>query len=141
MAQKNLRRKFRTNLLIKRGLKESIEKLFEKICSKIKNNLKKNPITQINQSLNILKPFYQMKLMKVRNNLVKVPIELVERQQQTFVVRFIISTHSQNSHHFLSKKVAIDLLSSLDLSGNALKVCQMFQKNVETNKVFVDYRF
>lgn len=142
MVQRNLTKEiYKTNLFLLKGLKENTEISFRKTCSLIKKQKNKNPIIQIKQAIEIIKPFCETKSLKMKSSVTKVPIEMTRKRQQLVATRFFLSAIREKKSLFIHEKLANELIGILNLTGNSLKICESFQKNVEINKIFIQYRF
>lgn len=142
MEQKNLVKQiYKINLLLSEGLKEKTEIMFKKTCFLIKKRNKQNPFIQIKNAIQIIKPFCETKSIKMKNNITKVPVEIAKSRQQLLATRFFLNAVKEKKFFFLHEKISNELINILNLTGNSLKICESFQKNVETNKIFIQYRF
>lgn len=142
MEQKNLTRQiYKTNLLLSKGLKENVELSFKKICFLIKKQKKKNSVIQIKEAIEIIKPFCETKSVKMRNSVTKIPVEITKNRQQLLATKFFLTSVKEKKGSFLHNKLSFELIGIINLTANSLKICESFQKNVETNKVFIQYRF
>jgi small subunit ribosomal protein S7 len=140
--QKSLAKQiYKTNLFLLKGLKENTEVSFRKACFLIKKQKKQNPVAQIKQAIEIIKPFCETKSIKLKNNITKVPMEITKKRQQLFATRFFLSAVREKKTNFLHEKLSSELIGIIGLTSSSLKICENFQKNVETNKVFIQYRF
>jgi ribosomal protein S7 len=143
MEQKSLSKELnKTNLYLKKGLKENTEIFLRKTCCLIKNKSKKNPLIFIKKTVRIIKPFCEIKTIKIKGSLIKVPIETSKKRQQLLVSKFILlSLNYKNSFLFIYDKLSNELIKLNALTGNSIKICDNFKKNVETNKIFMQYHF
>lgn len=142
MVQKNLAKEiYKTNLFLLRGLKENTERSFRKTCCLIKKQKKHSPIIQIKNAIEIIKPYCETKSVKMKNTVTKVPVEITRKRQQLIATRFFLSAVRGKKSSFLHEKLSNELIGILNLNGNSLKICESFQKNVEVNKIFIQYRF
>lgn len=142
MEQKNLAKQiYKTNLFILKGLKENTELSLKKTCYLLKKQNKKNSIIQIKQAIEIIKPFCETKSVKMKNNVTKIPVEITRKRQQLLATRFFLNAVRERKSVFLHESLSSELCGILNLASSSLKICESFQKNVETNKIFIQYRF
>nr|NP_066489.1 ribosomal protein S7 [Rhodomonas salina]AAG17760.1 ribosomal protein S7 [Rhodomonas salina] len=142
MEQKSLIKEvYKTNLFLLKGSKENIEILFRKNCFSIKKQKKQNSIIQIVEGVRMIKPFYETKSMKTRSKVTQVPIEISRKRQQLLATKFLLTAVSEKKSSFLHNKLTNELIGIINLNANSLKIRENFQKNVETNKIFIQYRF
>lgn len=142
MERKNLAKHiYKTNLFLLKGSKENTEIFFRKTCSSIKNQKKESPISTMIEAIEIIKPFCEAKSVKMRNNITKVPVEITKKRQQLLATRFLLTAVREKKSNFLHQKLSDEINGILSFTSNSLKICESFQKNVETNKIFIQYKF
>jgi small subunit ribosomal protein S7 len=142
MEQKNLNKQiYKINLFLIKGFKEKTEISFRKTCLIMKKQRKQNPIIQIKQAIEIIKPFCETKSIKMKNNITKVPIAITKKRQQLIATRFFLTAIKEKRSSFLHENLSNELIGTLNLTATSLKICESFQKNVETNKIFIQYIF
>tara|TARA_Y100000385_G_C13096466_1_gene641636 strand:- start:290 stop:718 length:429 start_codon:yes stop_codon:yes gene_type:complete len=142
MVQKSLVNEiYKKNLFLSKGCKENVELCFKKACSLIKKKTKQNPILQIKQGINIIKPYCETKSIKMKNNVTRIPVEITKKRQQLLATSFFLKAIKEKNKSFLHNKLSNEILNILTLSSTSLRICENFQKNVEINKIFIQYRF
>lgn len=142
MVQKNLINEiYKKNLFLLKGRKENVELSFKKTCCLLKKKTKQNSILNFKKSINMIKPYCETKSIKMKNNITKIPIEITKKRQQLLATNFFLNAIKEKNSLFLCDKLSSEIINILSLSGNSLKICENFQKNVETNKIFIQYRF
>ena len=142
MVQKNLVNEiYKKNLFISKGFKEIVELSFKKACHLIKKKTKQNPILQIKQGINTIKPYCETKSVKMKNNITRIPVEITKKKQQLLATSFFLKATKEKNLFFLHNKLSNEILSISTLSSSSLRICENFQKNVEINKIFIQYRF
>ena len=107
---------------------------------KIKKILK-NPSLQIKQDINTIKPYCETKSVKMKNNITRIPVEITKKKQQLLATSFFLKATKEKNLFFLHNKLSNEILSISTLSSSSLRICENFQKNVEINKIFIQYRF
>nr|YP_009476667.1 ribosomal protein S7 [Storeatula sp. CCMP1868]AVM81160.1 ribosomal protein S7 [Storeatula sp. CCMP1868] len=132
---------YKIKLFTKRGLKEKTEIFFKKICLEVKKNQKKSPILEIKKATEIVKPFYEIQLKKTRTKTTKIPFEIKQKKQQLLATQFFITGLKENKRNFFHKQLLDEVIGTLNLTSASLKFCENFQKMVEINKIFIEYRF
>lgn len=142
MEQRKIcRQLFKTNLLIKKGSKQKIESYLKKVYLLLKKRKAKNSLNLTIKSVKTIKPFYKLFFLRFRSNFLKIPIEINNKEQQILATKFFILNLKTKKNIFLHEKITIQIVETLNLTSGALKSCETFQKNVESNKVFIEYRF
>ena len=143
MEQKNLAKELnKTNLFFRKGLKANTEKFLQRTCCLIKKKLKKKPLIFVEKAMRIIKPFCEIKTIKIKGNLIKIPNETSKKRQQLLASKFILlSLNEKKSFFFIHNKLSNEFISIKTLNGSSIKICDTFQKNVETNKIFMQYHF
>ena len=84
-------------ILQKKGLKELAELTIKESLSILKKDIKKHPLIIFVLSLTKLKPFCQIKSIKISGNIYKIPVEITKNKQQTIILKWIIFNVLQNS--------------------------------------------
>ena len=107
---------------------------------KIKKILK-NPSLQIKQDINTIKPYCETKSVKMKNNITRIPVEITKKKQQLLATSFFLKATKEKNLFLLHNKLSNEILSISTLSSSSLRICENFQKNVEINKIFIQYRF
>ena len=74
--------------------------------------------------------------------MIKIPNETSKKRQQLLASKFILlSLNEKKSFFFIHNKLSNEFISIKTLNGSSIKICDTFQKNVETNKIFMQYHF
>ena len=122
-------------ILQKKGLKELAELTIKESLSILKKDIKKHPIIIFVLSLTKLKPFCQIKSIKISGNIYKIPVEITKNKQQTIILKWIIFNVLQNSKLSLKKKITKEIIDSLYSISKTTKMCDDFHKIAESNKL------
>ena len=123
-------------ILQKKGLKELAELTIKESLSILKKDIKKHPIIIFVLSLTKLKPFCQIKSIKISGNIYKIPVEITKNKQQTIILKWIIFNVLQNSKLSLKKKITKEIIDSLNRKIERTK--NILLRN--EMKVFIYYR-
>jgi small subunit ribosomal protein S7 len=122
-------------ILQKKGLKELAELTIKESLSILKKDIKKHPLIIFVLSLTKLKPFCQIKSIKISGNIYKIPVEITKNKQQTIILKWIIFNVLQNSKLSLKKKITKEIIDSLYSISKTTKMCDDFHKIAESNKL------
>ncbi len=142
MEQRNLTKQiYKTNLFLKIGFKENIEDSFRKTCLLLKKHKKQNPLLQIKKAIELITPFCETKSIKMKNIVTNVPVEITKKRQQLLATRFLFIAIKEKKKSFLYNNLTLEVFEILNITGNSFKLCENFQKNVEINKIFIQYRY
>jgi small subunit ribosomal protein S7 len=107
------------------------------ILKKIK---KTNPISVIAFSVEIVKPFCEIKSLKIGGSNYKVPTEIHPVRQRVLAIKFIVSNSNKRNEKFASYRVAMEIFDTFSLSSQSIKKCDDVHKIAEANKVYIQYR-
>lgn len=125
---------------LKSGKKEGFENLFRQSLSILKKIKKTNPIRLICLSVEIVKPFCEIKNLKIGGSNYKVPTEIDPIRQKILALKFLVLNSIKRSEKSGSRKIAMEVFDTIELSSQSIKNCDDIHKTAETNKLYVQYR-
>nr|YP_010835011.1 ribosomal protein S7 [Cryptomonas gyropyrenoidosa]WFQ82686.1 ribosomal protein S7 [Cryptomonas gyropyrenoidosa] len=130
---------FFTKNLQKSGLKESCELTFKNVFSTIKKDTKKNPFSIFKKSLDLSRPFCEIKSIKVSGNSHKIPVEISINRQKILVCRWILSNSFKNSNN-LTANLTEEIINTSKLISKTIKICDEFHNIADSNKIYIKFK-
>jgi small subunit ribosomal protein S7 len=122
------------------GDKNITENIIRNSFSLIKKIKKTNPISILCSSIEIVKPFCEIKRLKIGGSNYKVPTEIHPTRQKILAIKFLVSNAIKRNEKTASRCVAMEILDTFDLSSQSIKNCDDVHKTAEANKVYIQYR-
>ena len=122
------------------GNKEVSENIMKHSLAILKKIKKKNPISVISSSVEIVKPFCEIKSLKIGGSNYKVPTEIHPVRQRVLAIKFIVSNSNNRNEKFASYRIAMEIFDTFSLSSQSIKKCDDVHKIAEANKVYIQYR-
>ena len=122
------------------GNKEVSENIMKHSLAILKKIKKKNPISVISSSVEIVKPFCEIKSLKIVGSNYKVPTEIHPVRQRVLAIKFIVSNSNKRNEKFASYRIAMEIFDTFSLSSQSIKKCDDVHKIAEANKVYIQYR-
>merc|ERR1712100_670834 len=108
--------------------------------SKIKKIKKTNPINILSSSVEIVKPFCEIKRLKIGGSNYKVPTEVNPVRQRVLAIMFLVTNSIKRNEKCASKSIALEVFDTISLSSQSIKNCDDVHKIAEANKVYIQYR-
>ncbi len=122
-------------ILQKKGLKELAELTMKESLSILKKEIKEHPLLLFVVTLTKLKPFCQIKSIKISGNIYRIPIEITKNKQQIIVLKWMALNVLQTKKMSLKKKITKEITESLYSISKTTKMCDDFHKIAESNKL------
>ena len=101
---------------------------------------KTNPISVVSSSVEIVKPFCEIKSLKIGGSNYKVPTEIHPVRQRVLAIKFLVSNSVKRNEKSASSRVAMEIFDTFSLSSQSIKNCDDVHKTAEANKVYIQYR-
>lgn len=127
-------------LHLTKGNKHTSERSTAQSLSLIKKIKKTNPISVVHLSIQAVKPFCEIKSLKIGASNYKVPTEINPIRQRVLGIRFLISNSKKRNEKSLPQRIAMEIFDTIALSSQSLKSCDDLHKTAEANKVYIQYR-
>lgn len=128
------------NTLQKSGKKQTTELFLKKCFSFFKKQFKTNPNIYFYFCLQKIKPFCEIKSLKIGSKLYKIPVEIKETKQKSLTIRWLILSSFKKLDLFYKVKLVKEVIDINNFVGNTIKICEDYNKLTEINKLFVYYR-
>jgi|TARA_B110000967_G_scaffold171907_1_gene182650 small subunit ribosomal protein S7 len=122
------------------GNKQISENVIRSTFSILKKIKKTNPISIISSSIEIVKPFCEIKSVKIGGSNYKVPTEIHPVRQRVLAIKFLVSNSMKRNEKSSSRCVAMEIFDTFSISSQSVKNCDDVHKIAEANKVYIQYR-
>ena len=122
------------------GNKETSENILRHSLSVLKKIKKTNPIRIMCSSIDLIKPFCEIKNLKIGGSNYKVPTEIHPVRQRVLAIKFLVSNSVKRNEKSSSRRIAIEIFDTCSLSSQSIKSCDDVHKIAEANKVYIQYR-
>ena len=127
-------------LYLTKGKKQLAENILRRSFSILKKIKKTNPINILSSSVEIVKPFCEIKSLKIGGSNYKVPTEIHPVRQRVLAIRFLVRNSIKRNEKCASKSIALEVFDTFSLSSQSIKNCDDIHKIAEANKVYIQYR-
>ena len=127
-------------LYLTKGNKQLAENILRQSFSILKKIKKTNPINIISSSVEIAKPFCEIKSLKVGGSNYKVPTEIHPIRQRVLAIKFLVSSSIKRNEKSAARRIAMEIFDTFSLSSQSIKSCDDVHKIAEANKVYIQYR-
>ena len=105
------------------GNKEISENIIKHSLSILKKIKKTNPISVVSSSVEIVKPFCEIKSLKIGGSNYKVPTEIHPVRQRVLAIKFLVSNSVKRNEKSASSRVAMEIFDTFSLSSQSIKNC------------------
>jgi small subunit ribosomal protein S7 len=127
-------------LLLKFGNKSRSENTVRVGFSVLKKIKKQYPQPLFVSAIDIVKPFCEIKRIKISGTNHKVPVEVIPSRQKILGLRFLVANTIKRSERSITKRISNEISDTLSLSSQSVKNCDEIHKVAEVNKVYIQYR-
>jgi len=122
------------------GNKEISENIFRHSFSLLKKIKKTNPVNIISSSVELIKPFCEIKSLKIGGSNYKVPTEVHPIRQRALAIKFLVLNSLKRNEKSAPRSIAMEIFDTFSLSSQSIKNCDDIHKIAEVNKVYIQYR-
>jgi len=123
-----------------KGNKQLAENIIRQSFSILKKIKKTNPISIVSSSVEIVKPFCEIKSLKVGGSNYKVPTEIHPIRQRVLAIRFLVLNSIKRNEKCAARCIAMEIFDTFSLSSQSVKNCDDVHKIADANKVYIQYR-
>jgi small subunit ribosomal protein S7 len=131
---------FFLKFLIKKGNKTKNFIGINNIVSLLKKITKQDPFFIFFKIIQNIEPFCEVKNLKIRGVIRKVPVAIYPKRQKYLAIKFLIVNSKKRNEKPVAKKLTLEFLDALALNGRSIKSCIDLHKTAEINKIFAQYR-
>ena len=141
IKQKYIISKF-LKILFRNGKKAKFEILLKKAFAYIKKNLKNHPLYIFIDFIKKGQPFCELKSLKIKGSIQRVPVELTITKQKSLTLRWL----TLNAAITLSNKTTLvesltnEIMDTINLLGRTVKNCNEIHKISELNRIFTQFK-
>lgn len=123
------------------GNKQTIELVLKQSLSLIKKLVRRNPSFIVFEAFKKMKPYCELKALKVGGKVFRIPVEIKSIRQKTLAIKWLIISFIKRNEFFTEVKLSKELLDTYKLSSNSIDLCENYHKIAEVNKIYLQYRF
>lgn len=127
-------------LFLKNGDKETHENLIKVSFSFIKKLNKKNPIVILLECIKKAKPFCEMRSLKIKGTIKRIPVEIKEKRQKTITMRWLLTNAFIRNEKTIFERLTNEFFETFLLQGKTIKARDDLHRIVETNKTFTQFK-
>lgn len=125
---------------LKNGGKEKNELIFKLAFSSIKNFKKLNPIFVLLVCLDKCLPFCEIKIINIKGAIQKIPIEIKQDRQKALALGWLLLNTFNRTEKTMVEKLTKEILETVSLQSETIKMCDDLHKTVEINKTFTQFK-
>jgi len=122
------------------GNKEISENIFRHSFSLLKKIKKTNPVNTISINVELIKPFCEIKSLKISGSNYKVPTEIHPIRQRALAIKFLVLNSLKRNEKSACRCITMEIFDTSSLSSQSIKNCDDIHKIAEANKIYVQYR-
>jgi len=122
------------------GNKEISENILRHSFSLLKKIKKTNPIDIISSNVELIKPFCEIKSLKIGGSNYKVPTEIHPIRQRVLAIKFLVLNSLKRNENSACRRITMEIFDTSFLSSQSIKNCDDIHKIAEANKVYIQYR-
>jgi len=138
VKKKNLLSKF-LNISMQKGKKEKYSLLIKNSFMLLKKNVKTNPIFIFMRLIKMAQPFCELKSLKIKGSVQRIPLELTIFRQKNLVLKWLILNSLLLNNKTFSENLAHEFIDTLHLQSKTIKMCTETHKTSEVNKIFTQF--
>jgi small subunit ribosomal protein S7 len=132
------------NMVMTRGKKSVAERIVYGAIDRIseRNNADDGrAIEVLEQALENVKPFVEVKSRRVGGATYQVPVEVRPTRRQSLAMRWVIDAARKRGEKSMAQRLANELMEAADNRGAAVKKREDTHRMAEANKAFSHYRW
>jgi len=108
-------------LYLTKGNKQLAENIIRQSFSILKKIKKTNPISLISSTVEIVKPFCEIKSLKIGGSNYKVPTEIHPVRQKVLAIRFLVANSIKRNEKCAARCIAMEIFDTFSLSSQSIK--------------------
>lgn len=85
-------------------------------------------------------PFCEVKSLKIKGNVHRVPVEIKHERQKSLVFRWLLTNASTRSEHTFVESLSKEIIETTNLQSKTIKTCDEMHKIAEVNKIFTQLK-
>lgn len=127
-------------ILLWDGKQEKAESVLKLSFALIKQLQSKNPLIVLLDCVKKAQPFCEVKSLKVKGNVHRVPVEIKHERQKSLVFRWLLTNAWSRSEHTLVESLSKEIIETAALQSKTIKTCDEMHKIAEVNKIFTQLK-
>ncbi|YP_001874793.1 ribosomal protein S7 (mitochondrion) [Hemiselmis andersenii] len=124
-------------LFLKKGKQGKTEKLLKLSFSHIKKIKQLNPLILFLNFIKKARPFCEVKSLRVRGSIQKIPVIIKQNRQKSLVLRWLLTNTVTRNEKTIVESLSKELIETVALQSRTIKVCDEMHKLAELNKIFI----
>jgi small subunit ribosomal protein S7 len=127
-------------ILLWDGKQERGESILKSSFAIIKQLRSKNPLIVLLDCVKKARPFCEVKSLRIKGNVHRVPIEIKSERQKSLVFRWLLTNGSIRSECTIAESLAKEIVDTTVLQSKTIKTCDELHKIAEVNKIFTQLK-
>lgn len=127
-------------ILLWEGKQEKAENVLKLSFALIKQLQSKNPLIVLLDCVKKAQPFCEVKSLKIKGNVHRVPVEIKHGRQKSLVFRWLLTNASTRSEHTFVESLSKEIIETTNLQSKTIKTCDEMHKIAEVNKIFTQLK-
>jgi small subunit ribosomal protein S7 len=129
------------NKIMLDGKKSTSEKIVYDALSFIEERTGSNPVTDLNNALDNIRPRIEVKSRRVGGATYQVPVEVNPRRANTLALRWMVGYARARREKTMGRRLAGEILDAKDNVGTSVKRREDTHRMAEANRAFAHYRW
>lgn len=129
------------NRIMVKGKKELAERIVYQALSEIKLRTNKNPYEITIKAIEIVRPYVEVKSIRVAGSTYMVPMEISNSRQISLSLKWLVDNARLRGDRKMYQKLASELIDAYNRSGNSIRKKDELHKMAEANRAFSHYRW
>jgi small subunit ribosomal protein S7 len=129
------------NRLMYSGKKVIAERVVYQAMSHIQLKTGKNPVDVLLESIDLIKPYVEVRSIRVAGSNYMVPVEIQSHRQLSLALRWLIENARKRKERGMYLKLAGEILDTYSKTSASLKKKEELHKMAEANRAFSHYRW
>ena len=127
-------------ILLWNGKQEKAESVLKLSFALVKQLQLKNPLIVLLDCVKKAQPFCEVKSLKIKGNVHRVPVEIKHERQKSLVFRWLLTNAASRSEHTLVESLSKEIIETTTLQSKTIKTCDEMHKIAEVNKIFTQLK-
>jgi small subunit ribosomal protein S7 len=127
-------------ILLWEGKQEKAENVLKLSFALIKQLQSKNPLIVLLDCVKKAQPFCEVKSLRIKGNVHRVPVEIKHERQKSLVFRWLLTNASTRSEHTFVESLSKEIIETTNLQSKTIKTCDEMHKIAEVNKIFTQLK-
>lgn len=136
----NLLRKL-VNRIMLEGKKNVAERILMQAFNEIRTRAKDDPYRIALASINNVRPYVEIKSIRVAGSTYMVPVEISEKRQISLALKWIVDNARGRNERQMHQRLASELIDAYNRVGSSIRKKEELHKMAEANRAFAHYRW